>query len=523
MKQYFAYIRVSTLKQGEHGSSLQEQKTAIEDYANRQTLSIVEWFEERETAAKQGRAVFSRMLSKLTKGEAEGLIIHKIDRSARNLKDWAELGGLIDRGVDVHFAHDSVDLRSRGGRLSADIQAVVAADYVRNLREEVIKGLRGRLNQGLYPFAAPVGYLNRGKAKLKEIDPIQGPLVQQAFELYATGTIGLKDLRTEMKRRGLHGPRTHQTLGLNSIAKMLRNPFYIGVIRIKRSGATYQGKHEPLIRKALFDRVQDVLDGKLYARTFKHDHLFRRMVRCAGCGYHLIGELIKSRYTYYRCHSESCRGIIVREEDLDHEVRAKLQRLQLEDDEWRWIQEAATAMRETTAITIDQMHASFSMRAAQCDQRIARLTDAYLDRMIDKEVFEKRKVQLFMERRELLDQIETLSVDDLPVNRALEKLELGNSAYFSYKNGITAEKRDVVASVTSNFVVQGKKPVITLQSPYQEIANRTKSHLGAPRRCTARTSAMQILGFSLTVAIAEKKQADAKKAAQQAAPLQKAA
>jgi len=56
------------------------------------------------------------------------------------LRDWADLGELIDAGVEVHFATESLDLHTRGGRLSADIQAVVAADYIRNLREETRKG-----------------------------------------------------------------------------------------------------------------------------------------------------------------------------------------------------------------------------------------------------------------------------------------------------------------------------------------------------------------------------------------------
>lgn len=124
MKQYFAYIRVSTLKQGEHGVSLVEQRAAIEQYAARHELPIAEWFEERETAAKGGRPVFARMLKLLRSGKAQGLLIHKIDRSARNLKDWADMGQLIDEGYELHFCHESLDLQSRGGRLSADIQAV---------------------------------------------------------------------------------------------------------------------------------------------------------------------------------------------------------------------------------------------------------------------------------------------------------------------------------------------------------------------------------------------------------------
>ena len=72
------------------------------------------------TAANRGRSVFARMLKSLERGNAHRIIIHRIDRSARNLRDWADLADLIDRGAEIHFAHDDVDLRSRGGRLSAD-------------------------------------------------------------------------------------------------------------------------------------------------------------------------------------------------------------------------------------------------------------------------------------------------------------------------------------------------------------------------------------------------------------------
>jgi site-specific DNA recombinase len=135
MRKYFGYVRVSTTKQGEQSSSLQEQRAAIESYATRHHLSVVEWFEEQETAASQGRPVFGQMLKAIERGLAHGVIIHKIDRGARNLKDWAHIGELIDRGVEMHFAHESLDLMSRSGRLSADILAVVASDYIRNLRE----------------------------------------------------------------------------------------------------------------------------------------------------------------------------------------------------------------------------------------------------------------------------------------------------------------------------------------------------------------------------------------------------
>src|SRR6267154_465841 len=233
MKGLYAYIRVSTVKQGERGSSLQEQKAAIEGYAQRHSLTILEWFEEKETAATRGRRIFTQMLRLLERGKSDGVIIHKIDRGARNLRDWADLGELIDQGIQVHFANESLDLKSRGGRLSADIQAVVAADYIRNLKEEVRKGFYGRLKQGLYPLPAPRGYLDLGRGQPKEIDPILGPLVRAAFELYATGTYTLDTLAEELYHRGLR-TRSGKQIPRPSLSDLLNNSFYVGVIEVRR-------------------------------------------------------------------------------------------------------------------------------------------------------------------------------------------------------------------------------------------------------------------------------------------------
>jgi site-specific DNA recombinase len=128
--------------------------------------------------------------------------------------------------------------------------------------------------------------------------------VRRAFELYATGRYNLHTLQAEMQRAGLTNRRGAE-VSINSLAAMLRNPFYIGLIRVKRRKETYEGAHDPLVKKSLFDRVQAVLDGKLSARPERHDFLLRSTVRCTACGYALIGETQKG-HTYYRCHTRSC-------------------------------------------------------------------------------------------------------------------------------------------------------------------------------------------------------------------------
>jgi len=498
-KQFFAYIRVSTLKQGTQGSSLQEQRGAIEAYAQRNGISIVEWFEERVTAAKRGRSVFARMLKRLERGGAHGIIIHKIDRSARNLRDWADLADLIDRGAEVHFAHDDVDLRSRGGRLSADIQAVVAADFIRNLREETRKGFYGRLKQGLYPLRAPIGYLDQGRGQAKAIDPVQGPLVQQAFELYATGDYPFHRLRGEMHQRGLRG-RKGNAVSLNGLTTLLNNTFYIGLIKISKTGEVFEGVHPPLVTKALFDRVQSVLRGNRIGTPYKNDFLFRRMVRCSGCGRSLIGERQKGRHIYYRCHTIGCPGACLTESVIDSQVRAQLQPLRFTQEDFRDFRDLVDERADGRATEREDREAAFRLLIGKCDERIARMTDALIDGLIDKETFDQRKADILSEKRGHLDQLDNIASAPSLADCIKANVELANSAYLNYENGNYAEKRDIVLSLTSNFEGNGKSPAITLKSPFQEYWNWRVLNDCDHRRDEHRTCVSKILDIFTSVA-----------------------
>ena len=311
---FFAYLRVSTPKQGE-GVSLITQREEIARFAARRGLLIIGWFEEKETAAKRGRPVFGEVLWRLRKREAEGLLVYKVDRSARNLKDWADLGELIDSGIPVYFAGEGIDMSSRSGRLAADIQAVVAADYIRNLRDEAKRGIEKRLEQGFLPCGAPVGYLDRGGGKAKVIDPERGPFVRLAFEWYATGHYPLRRLCEFLFDLGLRN-RAGGRVTMNGLSHLLQNPFYMGHIRLKIKDKIYPGLHEPIVSKELFFEVQSRLRSRVWPRRLKHRFKYSRMFKCASCSRSLVGSERKG-HVYYRCQTVTCPTTSVKEAMID--------------------------------------------------------------------------------------------------------------------------------------------------------------------------------------------------------------
>lgn len=485
-KAYFSYVRVSTQRQGVLGTSLTEQQSAIDRYAHRFNLNIIKQYEERETAAKQGRPVFLEMLKSLRAGKAHGIVIHKIDRSARNLKDWADLGALIDSGIEVHFANESLDLKSRGGRLSADIQAVVAADYIRNLREETKKGIYGRLRQGLYPFPARVGYLDAGKGNPKELDPVQSPLVRRAFELYASGNVGLNALVEKMYDAGLRN-KNGKKITRNGLVCILKNPFYTGLIRINTTRELFVGIHPPVISKALFDDVQNVFAGKRTTKKNKHFFIFRRTITCWSCENLLIAERQKGN-VYYRCQTKECPQKTIREELIEEKLLETYERLQLSEEEFAFLKAEAVNYQKDEPQRIETIKKQLLMEQSHLETRLAKLADAYMDEVFDRATYFAKKNELILRQQEIREQLQSLTTDNHEnLKEFNEFLELLKSVYLSYKSGSAEEKREMVKITFSNCTAEGKSLSIKLKKPLQTVLEREPCPIGSPTLATTRT------------------------------------
>jgi site-specific DNA recombinase len=441
---------------------------------------------EQQTAAKEGRPIWNAMLKGLRKGTARGVIIHKIDRSARNLKDWNELGELIDQGIEVHFVNQSLDMHSSGGRLSADLQAVVAVHYSRNLREEAKKGIYGRLKQGFYPMRAPIGYLDNGSAKPKTIDPVKGPIVRKAFDLYATGRWSIPTLVDELYRRGLRN-LTGGRVSLNGLHTILRSRFYTGVIHIQASGQTFEGNHEALISKSLYDRVQDILHGRVGTRVKSHDFLFRRFIRCVHCHNALIGELQKG-HVYYRCHTRTCPKTNIREETATAVITDGLNALCFNERERAYLGLRISKLKIAWAGNLEHQLQSIKLRIKQVTERLNRATDAYLDGVLEQEMFEDRKAALIQDRRALVDRCADFESNKASVpDELLKFIELAGSAYSLYQMASTEEKRRLLRIAMSNCTIDSKKIDLTWQFPYRMVAEREKTLDGRPSKEIHRT------------------------------------
>jgi site-specific DNA recombinase len=261
-------------------------------------------------------------------------------------------------------------------------------------------------------------------------------------------------------------------------------------VRVKKTGELFPGNHEPLVSKSLFDRVQIIqiiLRGKTVNRIAKHDFTFRRTVRCAGCKYSLIGELQKGR-VYYRCHTSACPTNTVREDQIDEKFAATPDGLKFDPEEMQqarlWVSQAH--MRQDTFRKEELQKLTF--RLNQIRPRLERLTDAFLDGTIERELFENRKNALLLQEREVKEKLCGLEYGNgNALTRLEEFLELVNRSDFLYENALPEEKRDLLKKLTSNLKAIEKNVTVELKSEAQLLFQRSKTTYGAPYKGVPRT------------------------------------
>ena len=263
----------------------------------------------------------------------EALVVHKLDRLARNLEDHAAVRAALRKaGVQLHSVTESLE-DSASGKLVEGILASIAEFYSANLGQEIRKGMDQKAAQGGWPVRAPFGYRNvrregggRGGEAVIEPDP-QAPLVVWAFERYADGSVAIASLTEQLAEKGLRN-RLGNPPGISTVHRMLRNPVYAGVVRWK--GVEREGTHQPLVSGELFDKVQSVLDAHSTGgdRGWKHDHYLKGALVCAECGSRLYYALAKGRFGYFRCIGRNTRrtrcsqGRYVPASELEREVEA---------------------------------------------------------------------------------------------------------------------------------------------------------------------------------------------------------
>ena len=326
---FFLYARKSSESEERQALSIEAQLTELQQLAAREHLEIAASFEEAKTAKEPGRTVFAEMLRKIERGEAEGILAWHPDRLARNSVDGGQIIYLLDTEKLKALRFPTFWFEpTPQGKFMLNIAFGQSKYYIDNLSENVKRGNRQKLRRGLWPTVAPLGYINNRKTRGIDPDPEMAPLIRKAFETYSTGEYTLKQIRNMLEEKGLrncHG----NALYASGVEKLLKRPIYCGLMLFK--GELYEGVHEPIVSKKLFDEVQRVFvkRGKKH-RQRKNEYPFLGMMQCASCGCSITAERQKG-HIYYRCTKKRrpCSERYAREESLFDQMKETVEQFSL--------------------------------------------------------------------------------------------------------------------------------------------------------------------------------------------------
>ena len=258
------------------------------------------------------------------------------------------------------------------------------------------------------------------------------------------------------------------------IQRVLQNSFYCGVFKFRNE--FYQGKHEPIITKKLFDQTQETMRkrGRPH-REKKHNFVFTGgILKCGTCGCFITAETQKG-HIYYRCTKKKtkCEEGYIREENLVEQFKKILIRVSLSDDWAKKMLEKLNKNKQAEAQSSIALVQSLKNQLEKIDQKLDKLLDAKLDDIIEKDEYILKKNQLLDQKITIEEKIKNLENKG---NNWLEPMkELIISSQKAKKiaqEGDFFQIRNFLKNVGSNFILKEKLVGFLPQNGWRALTER---------------------------------------------------
>lgn len=339
---YCIYARKSSESDEKQAMSIESQLKEMQKIGKDGGFEIVKIIEESKSAKTSfARPGFNQLMAGLMDGEYEGILTWAVDRLSRNAGDLGCLVDLMDQGkLKVVRTQDRTFL---GDNPNEKFLLMLLGSQAKleneNRGKNVSRGLRAACGQGRRPYKTPIGYkLIPGKEVSDPnevvIDEKWAPFIRNLFHMAGEKEISMyriwKNLGECEKRTDSGKLFTKNRLGI-----ILTDPYYYGEFEYpKKSGNWYKGKHEPLISKELFEKVQKNI-AKRNSKNFRKKwgtipFKFTRIFKCGECGSGISATCRRNRYNklylYYGCNKAKstidCKQLKIKGKDLAKQIPA---------------------------------------------------------------------------------------------------------------------------------------------------------------------------------------------------------
>jgi len=485
-KRYILYARKSTTSEDRQVASIDSQIQVMTEIAHDNNLNIVEVLSESGSGYKVGRPVFNRMIEKLEKREADGIIVWKLSRLSRNPDDAGKIMGMIQRADIQHIRTVDRNWFPEDNVMMMYVEFGLNNQFSKDLSLDTRRGLTKKAERGWLPLAIlPLGYQHTPYKELGAeeiiIDNDRFYTIQQGLRLVASGDCSPVEAYEQVKTMGLRGRRGEE-IAKSTWYKMLSQPFYCGTYEFPiGSGNFFQGKHIPAISEVEFDSIQSILGKKCRPRFVKHFFSYTGMMQCGECGCAITAENKRKiqkngnvhRYIYYRCTkkrgacSQPCTNIDI----LEPQIKTLLDSIRIPMAFHEWAIEQIKQDQQKYVIdrdlTVEKSRKTYDDWVTKIDS----LLDKYIDGKISEEAY-KRKLSEFEERKNLSQSI--LNGVDQGIEERINKLDedmaFAEKARFEFENGDEEKRKEIFSRLGSNLTITNHKLDMVLRKPLEKVS-----------------------------------------------------
>ncbi len=502
------YIRVSDASQVE-GHSLDAQERLFNELCKSRGLEPVRVYREEGKSAHvdaiSKRPVFCQLLDDAASHSFDVVVVHTLDRWARNLKVSLEaLSILSNHNVGLISITEQIDWSTPQGRLSANMLGSMAQFYSEMTGIHVKKSLDQRAREGKHAGGIPFGYEScwiRGKYDEKtlrcnpehpagiHIHSTESPKVTELFKRYSSGSTTLSQLALWMNEQGLRTRNMHKLPGPDgtlsaeprlfttaSIRGILHNLFYAG--KVKYNDESFPGIHEPLVSQEIFEIVQVTLKknsgrSETMSPRPERQYLLKGLVRCAYCGMPMWSQTYDNGHRYYREHKNSrSHGICpvasgsIPCHVADEQVIRLVENIELGE---KWLEEVLSI------ISVKDEAERVVKKKQDIQQRLRRMAKTYIDGLLDDAEYSRQKRMLELE-------LESLVIPEIHSAEQAGKLlqdfpRLWSLANLEEQRRLLVSMLDAVYIDTKNNLIVAVKPKPPFRPVFQVAASREGSDI----------------------------------------------
>jgi hypothetical protein len=483
-------------------------------------------YRESKSAKTIGRPLFNEMLQVIRKGEADAILVWHPDRLSRNPVDAAQIITLMDEGKLAQVITPTQTFKDAPMDKFMLGFFMLQAKFENDHRGENTKeGLHTKADKGWFPSSwTKPGYMwdrmtERGNKTIIN-DPIRFPLIKKAWKLMITGSYTVPKILKMLNEDWSYTTLRRKSIGGNPMARstlyeVFTDPFYYGDFEYPvGSDKWYTGKHEPMITKDEFDRVQILLGRNGRPRPKQHDFPFTGLAKCGECQAMITAEekwqiiypscrnkfasmnkdacpkcktLIEEmdnptilHYIYYHCtkrKNPNCTQKSIEISAWEKQVDEMLSKIEISPrfKDWaiKYINEQnEQEIQDRTAILHSQQ-GSYDSVVQQIDNLVRlKISPENADgSLLPDDVYEKQMRELNKKKRDLKSRLDNV---DERIDTWRENIErtfnFACYARYWFANGDNKTRKEIMMGLGSNLILMKKILRIDIQEPLIYIA-----------------------------------------------------